>query len=76
MLGIGLAIWGCIGLYGWYRQGAKEAADPTPEQHLSPEQQRVRAKFQAKPADSRAQAVMSLLMAVFLIGLYLVISRA
>lgn len=76
VIGIGLAIWGCMGLYGWYRQGTRKVADPEPEQHLSPEQQRVRARFQAKPVDKRAQAVTGLLMAAFFIGLYLVISRA
>jgi len=74
VIGIFLTIPGFKLLYEW-RVAAKKAAVDTPL-HLSPAQQRVRAKFTSDPKQIRTTAIVFLLMAAFFIALYFVTSRA
>ena len=57
------------------RLAAKRAAVDA-QLHLSPSQQRVRAKFTSDPKQIRMAAVVFLVLAAFFIGLYLVTNQA
>ena len=71
--GVLFAIPGLKLLYGSRVASKKTAVDA--KLHLTPAQQRVRAKFTSDPKQIRAAAIVFLLLAVFFIGLYIVTSR-
>ena len=73
VIGIFLAIPAFKLLYEW-SVAAKKAAVDIPL-HLSPAQQRVRAKFTSDPKQIRTATIVFLLMAAFFIALYFVTSR-
>lgn len=75
VVGVAFVAWGLKNLYDWHSLRSRQAQEPS--QHLSSGQEKVRAKFAGPtPRDKMAGALSSLLMAAFLIGLYLIINRA
>jgi hypothetical protein len=75
--GIFCAALGLMYLYVWC-VAAKKAAQPQPPEHLSPAQQLVRDKFEAKvdPRRYKVGGFMCLFMGAFFIVLYFVVSQA
>ena len=73
--GIAFAALGLKFLYDWWAHTAKKTVEPESPQHLSPAQQRLRARFEVDPRQYRRSAIIFLLIGAFFIGLYLVTSR-
>ena len=70
-MGIGFGIWGLKCLHDWRSSVARKAAAPEPSQHLSAAQQQVRDGFREDTEQYKLKAIVWLLIATLLIGLYL-----